>query len=96
MAPWRETGDTCAISLDYMIVVIRVTGEAHGNPWYHHVLIVDTDTRLPIHVLIEEGKHGMATDKNADGYYTPGYDVSVRTNDAWGVRDTIRGGSLAS
>ena len=91
----RNQGYVCD-SPDYLIVVIRVTGEAHGNPWYYNVLMVDTDTRLPIHVLVEEGKHGMATDKNADGYYTPGYDVSVRTNDAWGVRDTIRGGSLLS
>ena len=91
----RDRGYVCD-SLDYLIVVIRVTGEAHGNPWYYNVLMVDGDTRLPIHVLVEEGKHGMATDKNADGYYTPGYDVSVRTNDAWGVRDTIRGGSLLS
>jgi hypothetical protein len=91
----RDRGYMCD-ALDYLIVVIRVTGEAHGNPWYYNVLLVDTDTRLPIHVLVEEGKHGMATDKNADGYYTPGYDVSVRTNDAWGVRDTIRGGSLLS
>ena len=91
----RDRGYMCD-ALDYLIVVIRVTGEAHGNPWYYNVLMVDTDTRLPIHMLVEEGKHGMATDKNADGYYTPGYDVSVRTNDAWGVRDTIRGGSLLS
>jgi len=91
----RDQGYVCDAQ-DYLIVVIRVTGEAHGNPWYYNVLLVDSDTRLPIHVLVEEGKHGMATDKNADGYYTPGYDVSVRTNDAWGVRDTIRGGSLLS
>jgi hypothetical protein len=91
----RDRGFVCD-SEDYLIAVLRVTGEAHGNPWYYNVLIVDADTRLPIHVLVEEGKHGMATDKNADGYYTPGYDVSVRTNDAWGVRDTIRGGSLLS
>jgi hypothetical protein len=91
----RTQGFVCDAP-DYLIVVLRVTGEAHGNPWYYNVLMVDADTRLPIHVLVEEGKHGMATDKNADGYYTPGYDVSMRTNDAWGVRDTIRGGSLLS
>ncbi len=38
----------------------------------------------------------MCTDKNADGYYTPGFDVSKRVNDAWGVRDIIRGGTLFS
>jgi hypothetical protein len=81
---------------DYVAVVRRVTGEAHGNPWYYNVLEVDSGTELPIHLLVEEGKHATATDKNADGYYTPGYDVTVRTNDAWGVRDTIRGGTLFS
>ena len=66
----RNQGFVCD-SPDYLIVVVRVTGEAHGNPWFYNVLLVDTDTRLPMHVLVEEGKHGMATDKNADGYYTP-------------------------
>ena len=77
-----------------IILVVRVTGEAHGNRWYYNVLDVDNETTLPIHLLVEEGKHATATDKNADGYYTPGYDVSVRPNDAWGIRDTIRGGTL--
>ena len=66
----RDRGYVCD-ALDYLIVVVRVTGEAHGNPWYYNVLLVDTDTRLPIHVLVEEGKHGMATDKNADGSTPP-------------------------
>ena len=91
----RSRGFVCD-STDYLIVIARVTGEAHGNPWYYNVLNVDDETRLPIHLLVEEGKHATATDKNADGYYTPGYDVSIRTNDAWGVRDTLRGGSLLS
>src|SRR5262245_38827095 len=78
------------------MAIIRATGEAHGNRWYYNVLDVDTETVLPIHMLIEEGKHAAATDKNADGYYTPGYDVTVRINDAWGIRDTIRGGTLFS
>jgi hypothetical protein len=38
----------------------------------------------------------MATDKNGDGYFTPSYDVNVRVNDAWGVRDIIRSGGLFS
>ena len=91
----RNQGYICDAP-DYLIVVTRVTGEAHGNPWYYNVLNVNVGTTLPIHILVEEGKHAMATDKNADGYYTPGYDVSIRTNDAWGVRDTISGGSLLS
>ena len=89
----RRLGYVCD-STDYLVVVARATGEAHGNPWYYNVMEVDRETALPIHILVEEGKHGMATDRNADGYYTPGYDVSFRMNDAWGVRDTIRGGNL--
>jgi len=83
-------------SPDYLIIVNRVTGDAHGNAWYANVLDVDSETRFPVHLLVEEGKHAMATDKNADGYYTPGYDVTVRINDAWGVRDTLRSGTLFS
>ena len=71
------------------MAVTRVTGEAHGNPWYYNVLEVDSGTELPIHILVEEGKHATATDKNADGYYTPGYDVTVLRMTTWGVRDTI-------
>jgi hypothetical protein len=44
--------------------------------------------------MVEEGKHASCTDKNSDGYYTPGYDVNKRVNDAWGVRDTMRSGAL--
>jgi len=91
----RSAGYQCD-DPSYLIIVTRVTGEAHGNPWYYNVLLPDRETVLPIHLLVEEGKHATATDKNADGYFTPGYDVSVRMNDAWGVRDTIRGGTLYS
>ena len=89
----RSQGYQCSAP-DFVVVLTRVTGEAHGNPWYYNVLDVDRETTLPIHLLVEEGKHAMTTDKNADGYYTPGYDVTARINDAWGVRDTIRGGTL--
>jgi hypothetical protein len=57
-------------------------------------LETDEYTQFPMHLLVEEGKHGLCTDKNSDGYYTPGFDVNVRVNDAWGVRDIIRGGAL--
>lgn len=89
----RDFGFQCDAT-DFLIVLTRVTGEAHGNPWYYNVLDLDRETKLPMHLLVEEGKHAMATDKNADGYYTPGYDVTARINDAWGVRDTVRGGTL--
>lgn len=89
----RESGIFCDEEF-FVILVVRVTGEAHGNRWYYNVMDTDEETFLPVHVLVEEGKHATATDRNADGYFTPGYDVSVRPNDAWGVRDTIRGGTL--
>ena len=78
----------------YLVLVTRVTGEAHGLPWYFNVLNVDEYTVFPFTLLVEEGKHGMCTDKNGDGYYTPGFDVNSRVNDAWGVRDIIRQGAL--
>jgi hypothetical protein len=62
--------------------------------WYDNTLGVDEYTRFPMHLLVEEGKHATCTDKNADGYYTPNYDVNRRVNDAWAVRDVIRGGTL--
>src|SRR5262249_10041825 len=38
----------------------------------------------------EEGKHASAPDRNGDGAYTPGFDVDIHPNDAWGVRDILR------
>ncbi len=80
----------------YILQVTRVSGKAHGIEWYWNVLDVDEGTRFPMFLLVEEGKHALATDKNADGYFTPTYDVNVRINDAWGVRDIIRSGGLLS
>jgi hypothetical protein len=80
--------------LHYIVGISRVTAEAHGLVWYYNVLETDQYTQFPMHLLVEEGKHGLCTDKNADGYYTPGFDVNRRVNDAWGVRDIIRGGTL--
>ena len=50
---------------------------------------MDASARLPLHILVEEGKHASCTDRNADGQFTPGYDGTERVNDAWGVRDTL-------
>jgi hypothetical protein len=89
----REYGVECE-ELHYIIGIERVTGEAHGLAWFFNVLKTDKDTRFPMTLTVEEGKHAMCTDKNGDGYYTPGFDVNVRRNDAWGLRDIIRGGAL--
>lgn len=85
----------------YMIFFIRVTAKAHALEWYDNIYEVDTDhpdyeISLPFNILVEEGKHASCTDMNADGYYTPGYDVNIRKNDAWGLRDVIRTGELFS
>jgi hypothetical protein len=92
---WIPGGAQCANPTN-VIVVTRVTGKAHGLVWFWNVLHVDDDTRFPMHLLIEEGKHAIATDKNGDGVFTKSYDVNVRVNDAWGVRDIIRSGMLFS
>ncbi len=88
----RKQCKDCPLAL----VVHTVNCKAHGVQWYDNTLDVDTQTRFPMTVLVEEGKHATCTDKNGDGYYTPGYDVNRRVNDAWGIRDVIRGGALFS
>lgn len=80
----------------YVLLVTRTAAKAHGLRWYWNVLESDKYTQFPMHILVEEGKHGLATDKNSDGYFTPGFDVNRTVNDAWGVRDVIRQGSLLS
>ncbi|MGD8363023.1 MAG: hypothetical protein PVJ04_16470 [Gemmatimonadota bacterium] len=80
----------------YLIAVTRTTGKAHGLVWFWNVLDTDELTRFPMHLLVEEGKHAFGTDKNGDGLFTPAYDVNVRVNDAWGIRDNIRTGTLFS
>ena len=73
-----------------MIGVTRVSAKAHGLVWFWNVLDSDDYAQFPMHLLVEEGKHALATDKNGDGVFTQGYDVNVRINDAWGTRDIIR------
>ncbi len=90
----REHGDIVCDELYYITIVTRVSAKAHGIRWFWNVLDVTEDTKFPMFLLVEEGKHGLATDRNSDGYYTPGYDVSRHINDAWGVRDVIRSGAL--
>ncbi len=85
--------DRCS-ERNYLMAVTRVTGKAHGIEWFWNIVVVDGDTKFPMYMFVEEGKHALATDKNSDGYFTPTYDVNVRVNDAWGVRDIIRSGGL--
>ncbi len=80
----------------YAMAIWKVVGKAHGLLWYDNTLVVDEYTKFPLTILVEEGKHASCTDKNGDGYYTRGFDVNRRINDAWGVRDIIRSGGLAT
>jgi hypothetical protein len=85
----------CAVAVaesGHCAVVSGVFGSAHGIAWYTNGLNVEKnqDALMPITVLAEEGKHASAPDRNADGVYTPGFDVDIHPNDAWGIRDTLR------
>jgi hypothetical protein len=91
----RAYSATCS-ELNYVIAITRSTAKAHGLQWFWNVVETDEFTDFPMHLLVEEGKHGIATDKNGDGYFTPGYDVNVRINDAWGVRDNMATGLMAT
>lgn len=81
---------------EFALIALKATGKAHGMQWYDNTLVVDEGSRFPMRILVEEGKHASCTDKNGDGYYTPGFDVNRNINDAWGVRDVIRSGALFS
>jgi hypothetical protein len=78
----------------YETKVKMVVGLAHGVTWYDNIHQVMADTRFPITLFVEEGKHASCPDRNADGIYTPGYDVNRRVNDAWGMRDVLSTGHL--
>jgi hypothetical protein len=79
----------------YEVEIMRVTALAHGTDWYsNEVQIRGEFVRTPVVLFVEEGKHATCPDRNADGIYTPGYDVNVRINDAWGVRDVFGAGWL--
>jgi hypothetical protein len=93
--PFREYAPACPEE-NQVILITRSTAKAHGLQWFWNVVETDEFTDFPMHLLVEEGKHGIATDKNGDGYFTPGYDVNVRINDAWGVRDNMATGLMAT
>ena len=56
---------------------------------------IQSDPFWPLIVLVEEGKHASAPDRNGDGVFTPNYDVNRFVADAWGVRDTMRSRQLS-
>ncbi|QDG53834.1 hypothetical protein FIV42_24735 [Persicimonas caeni] len=78
----------------YSLAAVLVNAKAHGIKWFDNTLETDNFSRFPMHAFVEEGKHASCPDQNADGLYTPGFDVNRRVNDAWGIRDTLRGGML--
>ena len=73
----------------FRVRATRLEGLAHGVQWYSNILRAERDLVFPVTVLVEEGKHASILDRNADGVYTPGYDVNSRVNDAWGLRDVL-------
>lgn len=82
----------------YQLSLENATGLSHGSRWYSNILEIDAapDTKYPLTLFVEEGKHSVAIDRNADGYFTRGYDVNRTVNDAWGVRDVMGSGVLLS
>ena len=80
----------------FAVALTSIVGAAHGSPWFENRLDLTQldvdDVSLPPTLLVEEGKHAVAPDRNADGWYTPGYDVNQRPNDAWGIRDVAGSG----
>jgi hypothetical protein len=87
----REEEEGCS-----EVRVERTVAFAHGVDWYSNEVELGADTKYPLTFLVEEGKHATAPDRNADGIYTPGYDVNRRVKDAWGVRDVLGSGALIS
>jgi hypothetical protein len=88
---WLEQTGGCR-----RVRLASVEGQAHGSRWYSNTLKIRPDVRYPVALFVEEGKHGTAPDRNADGAFMRGYDVTERVNDAWGVRDSLGHGVLLS
>ena len=54
--------------VNYVLVVTRVIGKAHGIEFFWNISEVNAETKMPFTLLVEEGKHAVGTDKNGDGY----------------------------
>jgi hypothetical protein len=85
-------------SCPYALRVGKVLAKAHGIDWFDNALYLEKgeEAKFPMTIMVEEGKHASCPDRNGDGIYSPGYDINRRINDAWGVRDVIRSGSLVT
>ena len=88
---WLEGDGDCR-----RVRLASVEALAHGSRWYSNSLKIRPDTRYPVTLFVEEGKHATAPDRNSDGSFMRGYDVTERVNDAWGVRDSLGQGVLLS
>jgi hypothetical protein len=88
---WLEGPAACR-----RVRLASVEALAHGSRWYSNILKARPDIRYPITLFVEEGKHATAPDRNGDGTFMRGYDVTERVNDAWGVRDSLGHGVLLS
>lgn len=90
----------CSDSARLQIDVTFIQGSAHGLFVVYNTLdgsdLRPQELRLPLFCLVEEGKHAMCPDRNRDGMYMPGYDVTRRPNDAWGIRDVMASGRVGT
>jgi hypothetical protein len=88
---WLEGDPSCR-----RVRLASIEGLAHGSRWYSNTLKARPDIKYPVTLFVEEGKHSTAPDRNADGSYMRGFDITERLNDAWGVRDSLGQGVLLS
>jgi hypothetical protein len=97
-ADFRVKIERCSSVPQKRIRVDLVEVAAHGVLWYSNRLRLKEDDPVewPVTLLVEEGKHASAPDRNGDGFYTPGWDVNDRVNEAWGVRDVMGAEQLLS
>ncbi|MEZ5290944.1 MAG: hypothetical protein R2745_07680 [Vicinamibacterales bacterium] len=84
----------------YSVYLVAIKSHAHGLDLFSNWLDISSEpsawhrVAMPPTLFVEEGKHAMAPDANADGLYTPGFDTTRNLNEAWGVRDVTSSGDL--